>query len=89
MKKSLLIILVIICKSVAGQTSPLKKDSITNEYTIRYNKLKELYIKQLDSESYKIADSLLYPFVKKKHMRKMTDMPMLVWVKLNLYVTEF
>ncbi len=89
MKKLLLFILVLLCKSVAGQTSSLQTDSITNEYTIRYNKLKELYIKKIDSESYKTANSLLSSFVKKTHMRKLTDMPMLVWIKLNLYITEF
>jgi hypothetical protein len=92
-KKNIFIVLLLIVSShfsfAQKHTNVLGKDSVANPYSVRYNKLKELYLKQVNSKSFKMVDSLQRSFIKKAQFKGKLDMPLLIWVKTNLFMTKF
>ena len=98
MTKRLLLLLPLLAFSINGfsQATAKKekpKDPVSKEE--RYKKLKELYIKELDSKSHQAADSLFQVFVYKMTLEiDLTELPddpetYVDWVKDNLSKTEF
>ncbi|MHA3787502.1 hypothetical protein ACX0HA_04765 [Flavobacterium hauense] len=73
--------------------SQKKKDTVP--YTVRYTKLKDLYIKELDSKTHRTADSLfqvfaykMTPYMSINEIDEEND-SYPDWAKANIYKTEF
>jgi len=94
MKSNILILFVCIVSSSYSQTFeyqlPQPKDSA---YTVKFNKLKELYVKQYNSESYKKMKNLNDAFMDKVNpdhtFLDFKGVPPIDWVKGNLEKTAF
>lgn len=77
------------------ETQPAKEEKLTSgpEYEKRYEKLKELHIKKLSSESYKNQRAVYRAFVKKMNYKGMNffeiSQNMLGWLKDNIKQTSF
>lgn len=98
MTKKLLLTLLLIGVSLCGYsqtTAKKQKQKDTVPYDERYNKLKELHIKNLDSKSQIAADSLFQVFVYKItpdvdfNVITEENQDLLVWAKTNIAKTEF
>lgn len=98
MTNRLLLVLAMLAFSLSGfsQASAKNeklKDPVPREE--RYKKLKELYIKELDSKSHRTADSLFQVFIYKITLDfEMDELPedpqtYVAWAKDNLSKTEF
>ena len=78
------------CYSFAQQNT-VHNDSVTS-YDLAYNKLKKLYIKQLDSDVYKKQKVVFRKFYKKMNFEgdawEITPDP-IPWIKENLEKTDF
>lgn len=71
-----------------------KQEKDTIPYEVRYKKLKELLIKQIDSESYKNETKLFTAYVDKLNLtssdsKQFYEMEVLDWTKANLKQTDF
>jgi len=79
--------------TATAQTVPAKPAtellSAGPEYDTHFKKLKELYLKELRSESYKKSVSLHKAFLKKLPNEAFTTDDQLAWIKDNLPKTQF
>jgi hypothetical protein len=98
MTKQLLLVLALLAFALSGfSQSALKKESPKDPVSKeeRYKKLKELYIKELDSKSHRTADSLFQVFIYKITLDvEIDELPedpqtYVAWAKDNLSKTEF
>lgn len=76
-----------------SQTAKEQKED-TIPYEVRYKKLKELFIKRIDSESYKKENRLFTGYVDKLNLKPsdselFEEMEPLEWAKANLKQTNF
>lgn len=76
---------------VAGAEKQNSEVSDTT-YSVMYNKLKELYKKQIESHSYKHVEMLRKEFIKRANItdiRLAEKSKMLAWIESNIVETDF
>lgn len=90
----LVVLLVSIIPFLGFSQGAKKQEKDTIPYEVRYKKLKELFIKRIDTESYKKEDKLFTAYVDKLNLtpadnEQFQEMEVLEWIKVNLKQTSF